>query len=161
MSELVSIVYKPQGALPEGALPAAEGYTRLPLQQARLVVGVGIEGDAKGGSPNRNVNIMSAPTLQCLAGEGFQTAPGQMGEQLVIAGLEVDGLPCGTRLQIGTTACVELTEPRTGCGRFEQHQGKPRQEAAGRLGMMARVLVGGPIAVGDPVRVLEADAGVA
>ena len=43
MAELVSIVYKPQGAAPtEGS------YTRLPLQEARLVVGQGIEGDAKG-----------------------------------------------------------------------------------------------------------------
>jgi MOSC domain-containing protein YiiM len=49
---------------------------------------------------------------------------------------------------------VEVVEPRTGCGKFEQHQGKLRQAAAGRLGVMARVLVGGSIQVGDPVRLL-------
>jgi MOSC domain-containing protein YiiM len=149
MGELVSIVYKPKDAAGSDT-----GYTRVPLQQAQLVVGCGIDGDAKGGHSGRDLNIMAAETLQRLAGEGFQTAPGRMGEQLVVAGLAVDSLPSGTRVQIGGSARVEVVEPRTGCGKFEQHQGKPRQEAAGRLGVMARVLVGGPIQVGDPVRLL-------
>jgi len=40
---------------------------------------------------------------------------------------------------------------RHGCERFEAIQGRPREQAAGRLGVMARVVVGGPIRVGDPV----------
>ncbi len=152
MSELVSIVYKPQDA------PASpEGYTRIPLPQAQLVAGYGIEGDKKGGSPERQLNIMSAEKLQSLGSEGFRAAPGQLGEQLVISGIDVDALPVGARLQIGATACVELTLPRTGCAIFEKHQGKPRQEAAGRLGMMARVVADGMIQVGDPVTVLEGE----
>jgi MOSC domain-containing protein YiiM len=150
MSELASIVYKPKDAQ-----SSAEGYTRVPLQQAQLVAGYGIEGDAKGGARNRNLNIMSAGVKERLGSEGFRAAAGQLGEQLTIAGLEVEALPSGTRLQIGATACVELTEPRTGCATFERHQSKPRQEAAGRLGMMAQVVEGGMIRVGDPVRVLE------
>jgi MOSC domain-containing protein YiiM len=150
MSELVSIVYKPKDAA-----ASAEGYLRVSLQQAQLIAGYGTEGDAKGGHPGRHLNIMSAESLRTLAGEGFHTAPGQLGEQLVIAGLAVDSLPGGTRVQIGESACVEIVEPRTGCGRFEQHQGKLRQEAAGRLGVMAQVLVSGLVRVGDPVRLLD------
>lgn len=150
MSELVSIVYRPKDAV-----ASAEGYTRVPLQQAQLIAGQGIEGDAKGGGAGRHLNIMTAETMRTLAREGFHTAPGQMGEQLIIAGLSVDALPRGARVQIGECACVEMVEPRTGCGKFEQHQGKLRQEAASRLGMMARVLTGGSIRVGDPVRLLD------
>jgi MOSC domain-containing protein YiiM len=154
MSELVSIVYRPSGAeLSES------GYTRVPRRQVELIEAYGIEGDAKGGGPDRHLNVMAAETLQSLAREGFHTAPGQMGEQLIIAGLAVDALPAGARLQIGESACIEVVEPRTGCGKFEQHQGKLRQEASGRLGVMARVVAGGPIQVGDPVRqVVEAAA---
>jgi MOSC domain-containing protein YiiM len=150
MSELVSIVYKPKDAD-----ASTEGYTRVPSQQAQLIAGYGIEGDAKGGHPGRHLNIMAAETLQMLARDGFHTAPGQLGEQLIIAGLAVDSLPIGTRLQIGESACAEVVEPRTGCGRFEQYQGQLRQEAAGRLGVMAQVLTSGPIRLGDPVRLLE------
>ncbi|HLK57300.1 MAG TPA: MOSC domain-containing protein [Chthonomonadaceae bacterium] len=149
MGELVSIVYKPQDAA-----PSVENYTRVPRQQALLVAGYGIENDTKGGHSDRHLNIMAAHALEALAEEGFRTAPGQLGEQLILADVEIDSLPPGTRLQIGDAACVELTEPRTGCGKFERHQGKLRQEAAGRLGMMARVVIGGEVAVGDPVTVV-------
>jgi MOSC domain-containing protein YiiM len=150
MSKLVSIVYKPKDAAASEA-----GYTRVPLQQAQLIAGYGTEGDAKGGGPDRHLNIMAAETLQALGREGFHTVPGQMGEQLLIAGLAVDSLPNGARLQIGESACVEVVEPRTGCGKFERHQSKPREAAGGRLGVMARVLASGPIQVGDPVRLLD------
>ena len=150
MGELISIVYKPM----EGQ-PPADGYLRVPRQEAHLSVDSGIAGDAKGVIPSRHRNIMASESLAALAAEGFQTAPGQMGEQLILAGVEIDSLPVGARLQIGTQACVEIKEPRTGCAKFERNQSKLRQEAAGRLGMMAQVVTDGPIAVGDPVTVLE------
>ena len=149
MSQIVSIVYKP-----ENALPTEEGYTRIPVQQTTLVVDGGIKGDVKGKSPKRQLNLMAAHCLEQLATEGFQTAPGEMGEQLIVAGIELDALPPGTQLQLGEQACVELVEPRTGCAKFERYQGKKREEAAGRLGMMARVVKGGEIAVGDAVAVV-------
>lgn len=150
MSELVSIVYKPQD-VPE----SSESYTRVPLQQARLVVGGGIDGDLKGKSAKRQLNIMSAQAVEQLGEEGFLAAPGQLGEQLIVAGLDVNALPIGTRLQIGESACVELLEPRTGCAKFERYQNKSRTEATGRLGMIARVVAEGEIRVGDPVKALE------
>ena len=150
MGHLVSIVYRPRDAE-----SSAEAYTRVPLQNTELVAGFGIAGDAKGGGPERHLNIMSQETLQQLGAEGFSVEPGRMGEQLILSGLDVNALPAGARIRIGQTACVMVGIPRTGCGKFERNQGKLKQEAAGRLGMMARVDVGGLIAVGDPVAVLS------
>ncbi|MHB2021102.1 MAG: MOSC domain-containing protein [Candidatus Xenobia bacterium] len=150
MSKLVSIVYKPAAGKGE------HGYLRCPLQQAVLQAGYGIEGDAKGGKAGRQLNVMGTPSLVSLAAEGFLTAPGQLGEQLIVD-LDVDALPVGTRIHIGPTACVELLEPRTGCGRFDQYQGKSHRVANGRLGMMAAVVDSGRIAVGDRVSVSAAD----
>ncbi len=149
MGELVSIVYKPQDA------PANDGgYTRLPLQEAHLRIGKGIEGDAKGANTIRQLNIMAAGSVANLAGEGFRADPGSLGEQLLLAGIEIDSLPAGARLRIGESACIEVTEPRTGCGKFERYQGKRKEEARGRLGQMARVVADGLIRVGDPVQLL-------
>lgn len=150
MGRLSSIVYKP-----DGAAKAESAYTRIALEEAQLIAGYGIEGDTKGGRPERALNIMSAETLQALGGEGFQILPGQMGEQLIVAGVEVDTLSVGTQIQIGATACVELTLPRTGCNKFEAYQEKSPQLAAARMGMMANVVTGGPIRVGDTVTVRE------
>lgn len=148
MSHLINIMYKPQNAQ-----PTAGGYTRIPLQTAQLIAGHGIEGDTKGGGATRHLNIMSVEIQNALAQEGFQTQPGQLGEQLIIEGLDVNTLTAGTRLQIGEQALVEIVEPRTGCAIFERHQNKQRQEASGRLGMIAKVITGGAIALGDTVYV--------
>jgi len=149
MARLKSIAYKPEGVAETG--PA---YARVAVQEARLEVGRGIVGDVKGLSSQRELNIMSAETIATLEAEGFQVMPGQLGEQLVVEGLVVDGLPQGTRLQIGPIACVEIAKPRTGCTRFAASQGRPQEDAAGRMGVIANVRVGGPIRVGDAVTLI-------
>jgi MOSC domain-containing protein YiiM len=50
---------------------------------------------------------------------------------------------------------IEVISYRTGCDRFEAPQSKPREDAKGRLGVMAGVVTGGTIRVGDKVKVLE------
>lgn len=149
MPDIASIVYKPAG---QGDDPERH-YLRVPLAEAELVAGRGIRGDLKG-TPNRPLNLMSAEVLAGLAGEGFQTGPGQMGEQIVFRGLDVNTLAEGDRVQLGEQAVVEMIKPRTGCDRFEHIQGRPASSVQGRLGMMAKVVVGGTIRVGDSVTVL-------
>ncbi len=149
MPEITSIVYKPAGL---GEDPATH-YLRVSLPEAELVAGRGIMGDLKGVA-NRPLNIMSAEVLAVLAAEGFQTGPGQMGEQIVFSGLDVNSLSAGDRVQIGDEAVVEIIKPRTGCDRFEAIQGRPAASVQGRIGMMARVVTSGPIRVGDSVKVL-------
>ncbi len=151
MSEIHSIVYKPS-ALPD---KPAEQYTRVPLESAQLREGYGIEGDRKGGHPKRQLNIMSYETLQELEGEGFHVQPGQMGEQIIVKGLNINTLQPGSRVQFGAEAVIEVVENRHGCDRFEALQGKQRTEAAGRLGVIARVVHSGAIHVGDAVKTLE------
>jgi MOSC domain-containing protein YiiM len=151
MSTISSIVYRPDH------VPAkpADHYSRVSLEAAQLVAGYGIEGDRKGGHPDRQVNIMSQDALDQLATEGFKTAPGAMGEQIIISGLNINDLPSGSRIQIGQEAVVELATPRTGCDRFEAIQQLSPASAQGRLGMMGRVVQGGPIRIGDSIKILE------
>jgi MOSC domain-containing protein YiiM len=100
---------------------------------------------------------MSYETLTNLRARGFYTEPGQMGEQIVIHQLDVDNLPPGTRLQLGNEAVIEVVKQRTGCEKFERLQGHKLTEVAGEMGVMARVITGGQIRVGDPVKVLNAE----
>jgi MOSC domain-containing protein YiiM len=118
------------------------------------VAGHGLAGDSKA-LPTRQLNVMFAEVLAELAAEGFLTAPGQMGEQLVLAGVGPANRAAGTRLRLGESAVIEIVKPRTGCSRFVSIQGKTLDEAAGRLGVLAQVIVGGPVRVGDPVTTVE------
>ena len=152
MGQIVSIVYRPD-SVPD---KPEDHYSRVPLQATKLVEGHGIEGDRKGGHPKRQINIMAQESLDQLAPAGFKVQPGEMGEQIIVSGLSADlnTLAEGTRLQLGE-AIVEITTPRTGCDRFEAIQHKQPSEAAGLLGMMARVVTGGGIRVGDTIKILE------
>lgn len=130
-------------------------YNRVPVEAVTLTAGYGIEGDHKAGhNPNRQINIMSAETLQELRHEGFQVGPGEMGEQIVIQGIDVAELPEGTLLQLGT-AQIALGTLRTGCAWFEQIQGLAASKAARRMGRLAHVEISGAARVGDPVEVVR------
>jgi MOSC domain-containing protein YiiM len=156
MPTLTSIVYSPNDGTPD----PEDHYFRVPLDQATLTTKGGIQGDRKGRQPDRQLNVMGASTLAALAAQGFQTGPGQMGEQLVLADLDVDALAPGDQVQIGSSAIIEVVKARTGCDRFEHIQGLPR--TAARLGVMARVVAAGDIRVGDSVTVVrEAEAAAA
>lgn len=150
MTQIVSIVYKPAGVD-----ESPDEYLRVDLEATNLIAGYGIDGDLKGGHPTRQLNIMSYETLTNLRVQGFYTEPGQMGEQLVIHQLDVDHLAPGTRLQLGAAAVVEVVKPREGCERFTKIQKRPLSMVQGQMGVIAKVITGGPIRVGDMVKVLS------
>lgn len=151
-STITSITYRPKDA---EAKPE-DHYTRVALQTAKLVADYGIEGDAKGGHPKRQLNVMCAESLTNLSSEGYNITPGQMGEQIVISGCDIGNQPDGTRVRFGSQAVIEIVEQRNGCDRFQHIQGQ-RPQTQGRLGVMCRVLTGGTINVGDPVTILSAE----
>jgi MOSC domain-containing protein YiiM len=153
MAQISSIVYKPA----QLATGRPKAFARTPIEQAALIAGHGIEGDVKGGNPRRHLNLMSFEMLEQLGAEGFDIAPGRMGEQIVIRGLAVDALARGSRLQIGD-ALIEVVGAREPCERFEYAQDKPHQSVIGRVGVMAKVLSGGLIRVGDTVGLVTTEA---
>ncbi|MBZ0281278.1 MAG: MOSC domain-containing protein [Anaerolineae bacterium] len=150
MTQIVSIVYKPSGVD-----ETPNEFLRVDLEEANLIPGHGIEGDMKGGHPTRQLNIMSYETLTNLRSQGFYTEPGQMGEQIVIHQLAVDHLAPGTRLQLGEAAVVEVVKPREGCERFSKIQNRPLSMVQGQMGVIAKVVSGGNIRIGDMVKVLK------
>jgi MOSC domain-containing protein YiiM len=153
MSAITSIVYTPANV----ERHPADFYARVPLQEATLSVKNGIEGDLKGKQPDRQLNVMTREVLDQLAAEGFQTAPGEMGEQIVVSGLDMNTLSAGDQVQIGDEARIEIIKPRTGCDRFEHIQGLSPSLVQGRMGMMAKVVAPGVIRVGDSIKVLQGE----
>jgi MOSC domain-containing protein YiiM len=153
MAQITSIVYQPVGM---NYGENREDYIRLPLESARLIAGHGIDGDQKAGRhPDRQLNLLSLEWLQALKPQGYRTAPGQFGEQIIVQGLPLLELQPGDRLQLGGQAVVEITKPRTGCDRLERAQrGKSVVDHLGPLGQLAKVTRGGTIRVGDPVELL-------
>jgi MOSC domain-containing protein YiiM len=143
-----SIVYTPADV----ERKPADRYARVALERAVLIVGHGIKGDVKGNG-GRQLNVLLDEDVEQLRAEGFRTGPGELGEQLVLAGLGPGVLAVGVRVRLGADAVIEITQARKGCGRFAAVQGRPGDAADGRIGFLARVLHGGTVAVGDEVSV--------
>jgi MOSC domain-containing protein YiiM len=147
MATLRSIAYKPVASDAQHG----RGYLRSLLDETNLIAGYGIEHDRKGGHPKRNLNVMDDITLAELAAEGYATAPGVLGENLVIGGLDLRTLPEGTHLQVGEQAIIVLGKLREPCEQLTEVDERMPESVIGRVGMMCRVVQTGRIRVGDPV----------
>lgn len=84
--------------------------------------------------------------------------PGNVGENLTLAGVDCSGALLGERWRVGEAELV-VTGPRTPCVVFAGFADVPdlvkRFFAAGRPGAYLTVPVPGPVRAGDPVTVLH------
>ena len=106
----------------------------------------GVEGDrhAKPGS-KRAVLLMEQEIL-----DQFGLQPGDVREQVTVRGIDLHGLPKGTRLNVGG-AVLELMGPCAPCERMDELRQGLQTELQGRRGRFARVVRAGTFAVGDPL----------
>jgi MOSC domain-containing protein YiiM len=143
----------------------------------RLLAGLGVEGDAHAGEtvkhrsrvardsskPNlRQVHLINAELHDELRDAGYAVSAGQMGENVTTRGIDLLGLPTGTRLRLGEAATVEVTGLRNPCNQLDQIQEglmaatlerDDRGNLVRKAGVMSVVLAGGEVRPGDPIRV--------
>jgi MOSC domain-containing protein YiiM len=90
---------------------------------------------------------------------GYELPPGQFGENLTTAGLDLAGTLVGEQWRIGETVVLQATSPRIPCATFAHRMGEPgwvkRLTARGATGTYLRVVVPGEIEAGDRIEVLE------
>ena len=133
------------------------GVPKLPLSKGRLRA-KGIEGD-KARSPGRAVIIYSLERIEGLREEGHPvTAPGSLGENITIEGLDWGSLAVGLHLRLGEVL-LELTGPTAPChiieDQFSDRDSSRIEEACfpGWSRWCAAVLEGGIVRPGDVVSV--------
>src|SRR5438045_2241815 len=98
MPHVVSIAFTPRDV----ERRPTDFYARVSVERATLVAQRGIQGDVKGSGGARQLNVMRAETLAELAAQGRKTSPGELGEQIVVAGLDPAAFVEGTQLQLGS-----------------------------------------------------------
>lgn len=152
-------------------------FSKAPAGSIRLLPGLGVAGDAHAGEtvqhlsrvridptqPNlRQVHLIHAELLDALAARGFAVRPGDLGENLTTSGIDLLGLPRGTRLAIGAEAVVELTGLRNPCAQIEAFmpgllaqvvERRPDGTIERKCGVMAVVECGGLISTGDRISI--------
>jgi MOSC domain-containing protein YiiM len=144
------------GGVPKRAVPAARVTRR------------GIEGDVQRnrrlhGGPDRAVCLFSLDRIHALQAEGHPIAPGSIGENVTLEGMDWEAVVPGVRLQLGAEVVIQITDYTAPCanitGSFRDRDvarvSQRRHPGGSRV--YARVLHEGGLASGDPARILSAD----
>ena len=161
------------------AVSRSPGHTLSKPNQSsiRLLAGLGVEGDAHMGTtvkhrsrvakdpttPNlRQVHLIHAELHDELETAGFRLAPGVMGENVTTRGIDLLGLPTGTRLRLGAAALIEVTGLRNPCRQLNDIQPglmaatldrDPDGDLVRKAGVMAIVLSPGEVKPGDAIEI--------
>lgn len=143
-----------------------------------LLTGLGVEGDAHLGvtvkhrgrvardpsQPNlRQVHLLHSELFDEFTAAGFTVRPGELGENITTAGIDLLGLPTGTLLHIGDEAVVEITGLRNPCRQIDTFQPGLLPQVVHRdgqgniirkAGIMGVVRAGGAVRPGDTIEVV-------
>ena len=125
----------------------------------------GVAGDAQRerefhGGPDRALCLFSMELIRTLQAEGHPIAPGEIGENLTVEGLDWDKVAPGARLLLGEDVLVEVTRFTSPCAsirtafRGGEYARVSQKRHPGASRVYARVLRTGAIRRGDPVRLL-------
>ncbi len=110
----------------------------------------------------RQVHLIHEELFAELADKGFAVRPGDLGENVTTAGIDLLALPRGARLRIGTDALVEITGLRNPCRQIDafrtglMHAVLDRDTEGGlirKAGVMGIVLSGGTVRPDDRIEI--------
>jgi len=116
----------------------------------------GIEGDAHAGPWHRQVSLLSREDIETVRRNGLpELAPGDFAENIIVSGLDLASFGVGTRLRLGRDVVLSITQIGKVC-----HSPCRIYELTGdcimpRVGLFARVEVGGKVRIGDSVEILD------
>jgi MOSC domain-containing protein YiiM len=119
-----------------------------PRERVRALENQGLEGCAHANPPRREVLFASQEHLDAVGVE-----PGAIRENITVAGADVQQWPIGQQVRVGG-ALLEITMVCDPCQRMDELRQGLRAELADRRGMLAHVVEGGEIALGDEIELI-------
>ena len=119
-----------------------------PRDQVLAIEGRGLEGCAHANPPRREVLLVSKEHLDALGVE-----PGAIRENVTVEGADVQSWPVGRRVRVGE-ALLEITMVCDPCHRMDELRDGLRAQLDGKRGMLAHVVAGGEIGLGDPIELV-------
>jgi MOSC domain-containing protein YiiM len=132
-----------------------KGEKKHNIDKCILLEGHGLEQDAHAGPWHRQVSLLAAESIEKIRKMGLNVSPGDFAENLTTEGIDLPTLPIGTRLQVGGTVLMKVTqigkECHTRCAIFQQVGDcvMPRE------GIFTEVITGGEVKTGDEIEVLS------
>ena len=136
------------------AISKKKGTRKTPVNEAYISRDHGLEGDAHAGKWHRQVSFLSSESIESVRAQGLDVTFGDFAENIASTGIDWKILPLGTRVRLGESVLVEITQIGKEC-----HNKCAIYYQAGdcimpREGVFARVLEEGNIRCGDEIHIM-------
>ena len=139
----------PQGTITNLHIARVKGTPSDAVQEATAISGLGLEGDRSAYEGNaRQVLFVDKEIL-----DGAGLVPGQVKENITVTGMNVSQIQPGQVFTIGDNVTLEAVGDCEACGKMDAIRMGLMDEIQGKRGMLAKVINGGSIKVGDSVTV--------
>ena len=137
------------------AVSKKKGTRKIPVEEALLIQNHGLEGDAHAGQWHRQVSFLASENIEKARRQGLDVTFGDFAENIATTGIDWIKLPVGTRVQLGDSALVEITQIGKECLNKCAIYYLAGDCIMPKEGVFARVLEGGKICCGDTVLILN------
>jgi len=144
-----------QGTVRAVCISANKGERKKNIGKATLVENHGLAHDAHAGDWHRQVSLLAQESIAKMQAAGLDVGAGDFAENLTTEGIDLCHLPIGTRLAVGDTCLLEVTQIgkicHDRCAIFYQAGDcvMPKE------GIFIRLLEGGVVRVGDSIEVIS------
>jgi molybdopterin adenylyltransferase len=148
-------VDKLRGRVVAVSISNKKGVKKNPIDQGQLLDNYGLEGDVHAGPWHRQVSLLAEESIDKMRSKGLKLSPGDFAENITTSGIDLLELPIGSRLRIGPTAILEVTQHGKEC---HHHCAIYRQIGdcvMPREGIFVRILKGGPVKAGDELEPIK------
>jgi MOSC domain-containing protein YiiM len=129
--------------------PARKSGRSEPRERVLAIESLGFEGCAHANPPHREVLFASKEHLDSVGVE-----PGAIRENVTVEGTDVQTWAVGQRVKVGD-ALFEITMVCDPCHRMDELRTGLRALLEDKRGMLAHVVEGGEIAVGDVIELID------
>lgn len=146
-----------QGRILAVCISERKGERKKAISSGLLIENFGLQGDAHAGDWHRQISLLGDESVDKMRAAGLDVGAGDFAENLTIVGINLPLLPIGTRLRVGATALLEVTQIGKECHHHCAIYQQIGDCVMPREGIFARVLCGGPVSKDDVVTVEEAE----
>ena len=136
------------------AISTKKGTRKKPVATAQLAENHGIEGDAHAGTWHRQVSLLAMEDIHSMQAKGLDVDFGDFAENVATSGIDLPNLPIGSRLKLGNTAVLEITQIGKECHNKCAIYYQAGDCVMPRRGIFARVIIGGKISCDDDIQIL-------
>jgi len=128
-----------------------KGTKKTNIQSCALLKDFGLKDDAHGGPWHRQVSLLANESVEKMKAKGLKVGFGDFAENITTQGLDLVHLPIGTKIWIGDSVLLRVTQIGKEC-----HQRCAIYYQAGdcvmpKEGIFAEVIKEGEVKVGDAI----------